>query len=376
MSQFTLTIYTPQELNHASNPHTAFFELAHTGVLDVCVKLNVKSKRGRLKVDESGKVVKTNQAYPKASYYELTNHDTQEHIRFAFDLYDFDTQFSLEALKTCDWVFKRCYNSKYITHLPETYQKKIQPYGLNFGVRSAYHKGKAIFFLGLLLSRWRVYVKPNRNVFKNLYYHTKWVAKHWQFINTTRLLSQFEAFTMPKTEIVMFQTRCFKEAHQDVINIHTQRYQIIKRLQREFPKRFQGGFIASEVANTKYADALTNVPSEPLAYLQAMKHANIVVYTRGLANSPAWKLAEYLSQGKVIIAERLTSELPVPLEHGKQLLYFDTLDNMVHQINLVLEDKELAQSLSKHARQYFENNVHPVKNINRILDLMIKPTNT
>lgn len=371
MSQFALTIYTPQELNHTSNPQTGFFELAHKGILDVEVKLCIKEKRGRLNVDELGEVTKTNQAYPKASYYKLTHKDTQECIDFALDLYDFDNQFSLEALKTCDWVFKRCYNSKYIAHLPETFQKKIQPYGLNFGVRSAYHKGKALFFLGLLLSRWKVYVRPNRFVFKHIYQHTKWVIKHWQFINTTRLLSQFEAFTSPKTETIMFQTRCFKETHQDVIDIHTQRYQVIKRLKIEFPKRFQGGFIASKVANSKYADALTNVSSEPHAYLDAMKNARIVVYTRGLANSPAWKMAEYLSQGKVIIAEPLTAQLPVPLEEGKELLYFNNESELIEKINMVLNNKLLADSLSKNARAYFETYIHPVQNVKRILEHML-----
>ena len=102
-----------------------------------------------------------------------------------------------------------------------------------------------------------------------------------------------------------------------------------------------------------------------------MKQAGIVIYTRGLANSPAWKLPEYLSQGKVIIAEPLTAELPEPLVHGEHLLYFNTDDELIHHIKTVLKDKALFHKLSANARRYFEDYVHPAKNIKRILDFMI-----
>ncbi|MCB0456061.1 MAG: glycosyltransferase family 1 protein, partial [Aequorivita sp.] len=110
----------------------------------------------------------------------------------------------------------------------------------------------------------------------------------------------------------------------------------------------------------------------PEAYLDAMKKAKIVIYTRGLANSPAWKMAEYLSQAKVIIAEPLTTELPAPLMEGKELLYFNTDDELIKKIEMVLKDQQLAAHLSKNARTYFETHVHPVQNVKRILELMLK----
>lgn len=102
-----------------------------------------------------------------------------------------------------------------------------------------------------------------------------------------------------------------------------------------------------------------------------MKKAKIVIYTRGLANSPAWKMAEYLSQAKVIIAEPLTAELPEPLTDGKELLYFNNDAELIEKINLVLTDDKLAQHLSKNAHLYFEEHVHPVQNTKRILELML-----
>ena len=96
-----------------------------------------------------------------------------------------------------------------------------------------------------------------------------------------------------------------------------------------------------------------------------------MIYTRGLANSPAWKMAEYLSQGKVIIAENLTAELPIPLEHGKEVLFFTSDNELLDNIQLVLSDKILSDNLSKNARAYYMENINPVNNIKRIIDLMV-----
>ena len=104
-----------------------------------------------------------------------------------------------------------------------------------------------------------------------------------------------------------------------------------------------------------------------------MQSARFVIYTRGLAKSPAWKMAEYLSQGKIIIAERLTAELPEPLLDGVHLFY---ADNDAHLITIA---KELIENpgkfdldrISKNARAYYENNISPSKNVERMLQLAL-----
>lgn len=371
MAYHTVIIHTPQELNHSSYIQTGLFELEQQGIIDVKIVLSLKAYRGRIQVADSGKVSQTKQANPKVSYYTLINAKTGNNIRFACDLYDHSEVFSEAALRSCDFYFKRHYVSRYIQSLPEHYQNKIHPLGLTFGVTSPYAKNQIIFFYGLLLSNLGVNLKLDRLLFKRLMNTYNAQMKHWSFIKTTRSLTQFEAYNRPISKTVLFQTRCFPEKYEDVIAMHQQRYHIIKLLRQIYPEQFQGGFIPSEGVNSKYEDALSNVPSEPHAYLEAMKQAGIVIYTRGLANSPAWKLAEYLSQGKVIIAEPLTTELVEPLQHGTHLLYFNTDDELVSHINTVLSDAVLFDTLSKNARHYFEMHVHPAKNIKRILDCMI-----
>lgn len=373
--EYTVVIYTPQELNHASYVQTGLFECAQNNMIKIEVVLSLKTPKGRYVVNND-KVEKTNQTNPKVSFYKLINNSTKKSVSFACDLYDHANQFSVHAFNHCDYIFKRSYEERFVGVLPEESQNKIYKLGLCFGVRSVHSKkSMSKFYWGLMLSNLMLRISPSRGLFSGLWKSYKAQKKHWKFILTTRLLNRFETFTIPNNETVFFQTRCFKhEKDPDVKAIHQQRYHIIKLLKKEFPNHFQGGFVPSNLANQKYSDALSNVPSEPEKYLNALKQAKIVIYTRGLANSPAWKMAEYLSQAKVIIAEKLTTDLPVPLIHGKEVLWFETDEELINNINKVMHDNELANSLSNNARAYFEEHVHPTKNIKRILELMISKT--
>lgn len=82
-------------------------------------------------------------------------------------------------------------------------------------------------------------------------------------------------------------------------------------------------------------------------------------------------MAEYLSQGKVIIAEKLTSELPIPLTHGKEVLFFENEEEITSIIENTIYNDELCISLGINARKYFEQNVNPKNNIKRIINLML-----
>ncbi len=376
MSQYTVVLQTPQELNHSSNIQTGLFELNRLGFIDLKIKISNRKRLGRLIVSSSGEVTNTNQAHPKTSFYKLLNKKEGKTFFFATDLYDFANHFSLEALEECDFIFKRSYESKFVNALPEKYKKKIIPLGLTFGVHSPYKNQSYKFLTGLYLSNFNVSLKLDRLMFRRLFKTMKAQQKHWRFINTTRKLDRFENFEFGTNDKILFQTRCFLyDRDYDVKEIHQQRYRIIKLLRTNFSDNFLGGFIPSKIAKKNFHDALTNVSSNPEKYLDVLKNSKIVIYTRGLVNSPAWKMAEYLSQGKVIIAEELTTELPVPLTHGKELLIFKTDKELLININRVLEDKKLADNLSRNARNYFEQHVHPAKNVKRILDIMINSKN-
>lgn len=368
---YTVVIYTPQELNHSSYMQTGLFELEAQGVINVRVKLSTAKHQGRIFISEEGSIEHTEQAFSKASYYKLIDHSTKKSVLFAADLYDFANQFSKTALEKCEYYFKRNYNSAYVDILPAVNQIKIHKLGMTFGTHSLHKKNSYLFFTGLLISNLIVQLKFDRRILSRLYKTYKAQLQHWNFVKTTRILSRFVSIRPVEGASILFQTRCFlHENNPDFKAIHQQRYHIIKLLRKEFPENFIGGFVPSNMANKNYGDAISTIPSDSEKYLDVVKKAGIVIYTRGLANSPAWKMAEYLSQGKVIIAEPMSTELPVPLLEGKEVLYFRNDSELIETIKRVLSDKSLAEKLSKNARAYFDNYVHPVQNTKRILEYM------
>ncbi len=371
-NRYSITIYTPQELNHSSYIQTGLFELEKEGVIDVEINLSLKHRRGKYRV-ENDSFIETNEYNPKTSFYKLLDRLTNTETMFACDLYDLDNHFSSYALENCDYVFKRNYVQEKIYYLPELYKNKVLQLGLTFGVHSEPHKG----FLKFLIA----------NYFGAVYWNLKWDTQilkrvlnavnkahhHWNHIRTTRKISLFDSVSksVSSEKTILFQTRCFtSNTDPDILAIHEQRYDIIKLLKKNFPKLFIGGFVASNMSELKYSDAITNIPSDPVSYLNTVKDSSIVIYTRGLKYSPAWKMAEYCSQGKIIIAERLTAELPEDLIDGKHVLFFDEHEELVEKINLVLKSKMLRDTLSFNAREYYLNTIHPKQNMRRILKIM------
>lgn len=371
-ARYTVIIYTPQELNHASYVQTGLLALEEQGIIKVKVVLRMTANRGRIVVDDFRTIQHTQQLNPKVSYYTLVDRVANTRIEFATDLYDHANQFSEHAFLHCDYVFKRNFDTRFADKLPRAYQSKLYKMGLTFKVGSSKFKAMPLLFLGLVLQGGLVSFKLDSFLFSRFFKALQTNIRHWHGFKQAQDISRYNAYTVPQKDSVFFQTRCFvHEQTQDVKSIHKQRYRIIKVLREAFPDLFLGGFVSSPVVLTNYSDAVTNVPTEPMAYLQALKQAKIVVYTRGLANSPAWKMAEYLSQAKIIIAERLTAELPVPLTDGQHVLYFNTDEELVAKIKHVLQDADLAKHLSQNGRSYFEKYVNPKRNIERIINFMI-----
>lgn len=364
-----IILYTPQELNHSSYVQTGLFELENEGFVTTNVKLSLKKRLGTIKI-EGDETIITNQPHPKTSFYKLE--DKNNTIDFAIDLYDASNSFSLYALKNCDYIFKRNYEKKYVEKLPKEYQDKIYPLGLTFGVHSNHKKSWYKFYIGLIFSNLLVEAKFDRFFFKRIKKSIEKQLAHWKFINTSRNINSFDSFNNPNENIILFQTRCFlREDNKDLKEIHEDRYEIIKLLRKEFPQNFKGGFITSKIVNEKYSDAITNLKVDPESYLKLVKEAKIGIYTRGIQRSPAWKMAEYLSQGKIIIAEKLETELPITLENEKHLLFFEKLNDISLLCRKVLEDETLAEELRLNARKFYEENIKPTQNIKRIINFML-----
>jgi len=347
------------------------FELEDMGLIRCKIKIELSKKLGRISTESDTRQV-SNHPQQKTSYYKLIDHVVNKEYFFATDLYDISHFFSQYALENCDFVFKRNYISKDIDRLDSAYRNKIHPIGLTLGIQSSKRRFWRLLQCTHFFANLNLQMKLDRNVFRRFNRVIHSTKRHREYVTSGRELSALE--TLPqKTELnVFYQVRCFPQIEdEDVKKIHRERSTLIKLLKKELGSDFLGGMVPGEVANRFYNDCLTTLPTDPVSYMAQIKRSAICIYTKGLQNSPARKLPEYLSQGKCIVAERFNTELPKPLEHGKNIMFYDTPEECVEMCKALLNNPEKVQHLSKNARIYFETHVHPVQNTKRILELML-----
>lgn len=309
----------------------------------------------------------------QTSFYKLLDRVAKTETMFACDLYDLDNHFSSYALDNCDYVFKRNYIQEKIDQLQKRYRNKVLKLGITFGVHSELHKGFIKFLIANYIGAVCWNLKWDKRILKRVFNSLQKAHNHRSHIKTSRKISLFDSTTksISSEQTILFQTRCFNSnTDPDVLAIHEQRYVIIKLLKKNFPKLFIGGFVTLNMSELNYEDAITKIPTDPISYLNAVKESSIAIYRRGLKYLPAWKMAEYCSQGKIIIAERLTAELPDEHIDGKHVLFFDGYEELVKKINLVLKSKRLRDTLSFNAREYYLNTIHPKQNARRILKII------
>jgi hypothetical protein len=239
-------------------------------------------------------------------------------------------------------------------------------------VQSDFKKNDYVLLAGLWLSNVKRTLKHDRTVFQNVRNSIVDNFDHWKKATASRSVRQFEELSEEKNERVLFQTRCFPRPEEPDTNaIHQERAELIRHLKKTLNGNFIGGFIPDPISRKYFSDCLTNLSTNPVDYLQMVKESSIGIYTRGLGYSPAWKMAEYLAQGMCIVAEPLITELPVPLENGKHLLYFHNPEECAELCKMLLKDPEKRKSLSVNAKNYYAQNVSPAANVLRMLKVML-----
>ena len=366
-----VVIYTPQELNQSSYIRTGLFELEKKGTIRCKVKLTGDKRAGRIDT-QSGSAVHTRHLQPKSSFYKLIDHVNKKEIKFAVDLFDSPWYYSDYAFNHCEYVFKRNFVNKYVDPLTPEAKQKLYPLGLSFMVQSDFRRHDYSFLMGLWLSNVKHVLKRDRTVFQKVKNSVVYNFDHWKKATASRSVKQFEEVSDRKIERVLFQTRCFPHPEEsDTQTIHHERAELIRHLRKTLNGNFIGGFIPDKISKQYFPDCLTNLPTNPVDYLQMVRESAIGIYTRGLVYSPAWKMAEYLAQGMCIVAEPLITELPVPLEHGKHLLYFHSPDECAALCEMLLNDPAKRKSLSANAKNYYNEHVSPAANVLRMLHVML-----
>jgi len=96
-----------------------------------------------------------------------------------------------------------------------------------------------------------------------------------------------------------------------------------------------------------------------------MKKARVVVYSRGLMGSLAFKLGEYFAASRCIVAEETSFRVPEPWVDGREMAFFGMgdgaggADEAVRRVRELVDDEPAALAMAEAAHRYYERAVKP-----------------
>jgi hypothetical protein len=354
-ARYHIAARTDNELYWSSYLYCGIFELVAEGAVTVSFKLPPSLSTSEV----------------LCTVVEVTDRETRERRVVAMDWRDNADILCLRKLTECDVYYKRNLIPT-VTYpaCPAELRAKIRPAGLSFAVRTHRERPLWVQVVGGLhrgegLPRGRSVRDSARNWYK------AGVRAPLQVASFLRL-RQFECDTLDGARnAVLFQTKAYdprgSSFPEDTRAVTEERAEIIATLRAELGEAFVGGFVPSRYAREAYPDQLAATNPTQRSYARLVKSCRISVYTRGLRDSPAFKLGEYLASARCIVAQEPKTQLPRPLEHGRELLYFDGPDDLVRKCRDLMADEALQRRLSEGARQYYLAEVQPRRRVATLL---------
>jgi hypothetical protein len=343
-----------------SKIHSGLFSLAKSGFIDLTFQRSKPT--GRVPGDP-----------PWTSWIQVTRSADRDVRLLVIDLSDQSYVFSMEALERCDVYFKRDYHQPDIRVLPANLRTKIQPYGLNYGCRTAETTWRipchflsqlcvhALRSPGKAWARRRIHV-TNLYEFKDILLVDEYEQPPDRPVEAAVV---FQPKVIPNKKIPEFEER-----------INRPRVELVRRLKKEFGPAFWGGVIPNAHTRQYYPDAITKYSTRRHDYVELTKRALVAVYSRGYHESLAYKLPEYLAASKCIVAEPLRNELPRPLIAGAHYLEFNSPDECVEQCARLLQDEPFAKEMQCRNWEYYQAEVRPSQHLANLLHRAFTPSET
>ena len=268
--------------------------------------------------------------------------------RLCFDIHDRSYIFSDAALRECDVYFKRSFFAPDAERL-ET-RGKVRPFGPIFVTRSTHGRARLAAGLGRALK------SPGVDAWQALRDFT-------DYLRLPPPAAYERAAEEPAPPRVLFQTRLWTDAEvtgdPPAAEINDERVRLVRALKNGLGERFTGGIVPTPLALEKHPELVCARETHRRAYLATARGCAIGIYSRGLHESTAWKLGEYLAASHAIVASGLRNALPVPLTPGRDVLAFTTPEECVEVCADLLAAPERVAALRAASAAYYRDVARP-----------------
>lgn len=291
-----------------------------------------------------------------------------EPVPVCIELHDKSDRFYLPSLERVAWYFKRSHFAPDVSAgVPSSLQSVVRPFGLTFGCGSRTAARRLLLPAIATLFRSTLRAQP------------RWVRRtlreYWTLARLP-VAGQFEVpAEVPRRNVVLFQTRLWADGEvvggDSAAAVNAERIALVEALRLALGARFLGGLVPNAVARQLRPDLLTPYPVDRRSYLALQRTAGVVVYSRGLHHSTAWKLPEYLAASSAIASPPIRNALSAPLVGGVHVVGFDDPAQCAERCMQLLEQPERQAALRFQAQAYYRAHVEPAAHLQAILTQVV-----
>lgn len=129
---------------------------------------------------------------------------------------------------------------------------------------------------------------------------------------------------------------------------------------------FEGGFFSRNKTIKNLEKYIFEKPYSCKDYISKTKKSLFVYNTPAVHNCHGWKLGEFIAMNKPIISTHLINEIPIGLEHEKNIHFVGNEIELDHAVKLLINNENYCIKLSHNLKEYYLKNMSPkavIKNI-------------
>ena len=252
-------------------------------------------------------------------------------------------------LEHCDFYFKRSFSEEKNTAMGLNWQGKMFPLGFNYHVSCRNHPMDKPF--------WKEEIKRLLGIEHNMYSCTYFSSRRFEQKPKQNKIPQVLFLTRLWYEDPKLPPDLLKERRE----INQMRIEIIRRLRAMEGKiHFVGGLPDTDLAQNMAPDLIMPASlTDRRNYLKCLRESDICIGTMGLFESIGWKTGEYVAAAKAIVNERLHYSVPGDFRNGIHYLEFESAQQCVDAVQLLVEDTEKRTEMKKANQEYYQKYLRP-----------------
>jgi len=168
--------------------------------------------------------------------------------------------------------------------------------------------------------------------------------------------------------VLFFNPSCWPEVDERYAGWNAARAELIVGLRERLGSDFVGGFRRSELAETKYRQAIEDRQYSHHEYVRFVQQSPLAIYTNGLLGCFSWRFVENFAAGKGIISEPIPNRAGFPLDEAHGVWQLDTPAKMVDTICELWHSPDRSRQLCRNSWDTYERYLRPAAKMRLVLE--------